>query len=105
MKKMKPSSASWTARHALGCLCISLGAWSGHAAAQGLAQDLNESVIKLPVTVKNLYGRSVTGNVTVTQFKPAGAGRFRSSSSATAVAATIAPHRCVSAIRNRRAFL
>ncbi|MFJ2988043.1 dienelactone hydrolase family protein [Collimonas sp. NPDC087041] len=73
---MKPSSASWAARHALGCSCIALSAWSGHAAAQALAQDLNEAVIKLPVTVKNLYGRSVSGNVTVTQFKPAGAGPF-----------------------------
>ncbi|AIY44015.1 Dienelactone hydrolase-related enzyme [Collimonas arenae] len=39
-------------------------------------QDLNETITKLPVTVKNLYGRSVTGDIIVTQFKPAGLGPF-----------------------------
>jgi dienelactone hydrolase len=37
---------------------------------------LNEAVTSLPVQVKNLYGRPVSGNVIVTQFKPAGAGPF-----------------------------
>ncbi|MEO6918300.1 MAG: alpha/beta fold hydrolase [Collimonas sp.] len=54
------------------CLCVSIG----HASAQPLAQDINETVTKLPVTVKNLYGRDVTGDIIVTQFKPAGPGPF-----------------------------
>lgn len=63
--------------YVLAC-CLCAAAWSGHAAeqVQPLAQDLNEAVSRLPVTVKNLYGRSVTGNLIVTQFKPAGAGPF-----------------------------
>lgn len=61
---------------AYACLCLCL--WSGHASvqAQALAQDLNESVARLPVTVKNFYGREVSGNIVVTQFKPDGAGPF-----------------------------
>ena len=63
--------------YVLAC-CLCAAAWSGCAAepVQPLAQDLNEAVSRLPVTVKNLYGRSVTGNLIVTQFKPAGAGPF-----------------------------
>jgi dienelactone hydrolase len=54
------------------CLCL----WFSHVSAQPLAQDLNETVVQLPVTVKNFYGREVSGDVIVTQFKPAGAGPF-----------------------------
>ena len=54
------------------CLCL----WFSHVSAQPLAQDLNETVVRLPVTVKNFYGREVSGDVIVTQFKPAGAGPF-----------------------------
>ncbi|WP_442781479.1 alpha/beta hydrolase family protein [Collimonas fungivorans] len=41
-----------------------------------LATDIDETVTKLPVTVKNLYGRSYTGEVIVTRFKPTGPGPF-----------------------------
>ena len=58
------------------CLCVWSAQAAGQAAEQPLAQDLNEAVTRLPVTVKNLYGRPVSGNVIVTQFKPAGAGPF-----------------------------
>lgn len=63
-------------RPALAFACLCLCAWCAQAAAQQLAEDLNETVNRLPVTVKNLYGRTVSGNVVVTQFKPAGAGPF-----------------------------
>ena len=46
------------------------------AAAQHLSTTLNESVFTVPVTVKDIRGRSVSGPMTVTQFKPAGAGPF-----------------------------
>jgi dienelactone hydrolase len=45
-------------------------------AQETLAADLNESVFKLPSTVINLYGRSVSGEMTVTQYKPDGEGPF-----------------------------
>ena len=67
---------NYVARYVLFCSCLWGATRLGWVAAQPIAQDLNETVITLPVTVKNLYRRSVTGNVTVTQFKPTGAGPF-----------------------------
>jgi len=46
------------------------------ATAQQLAQDLNESVSTIEVSVKDLYGREESGKVVITQFRPAGAGPF-----------------------------
>jgi dienelactone hydrolase len=46
------------------------------ASAENLAEDLHESVATVAVTVKDLYGRAITGKVVVTQFKPDGAGPF-----------------------------
>jgi hypothetical protein len=46
------------------------------AAAVKLAKDLNESVTGIDVTVKDLYGRTITGKVVITQFKPDGDGPF-----------------------------
>ncbi|WP_211453818.1 dienelactone hydrolase family protein [Collimonas antrihumi] len=63
-------------RPALASACLCLCAWCAQAAGQPLAEDLNEAVTRLPITVKNLYGRTVSGNVVVTQFKPAGGGPF-----------------------------
>lgn len=44
--------------------------------AQQLAQDINEEVSSIDVTVKDLYGKQESGKVVITQFKPAGPGPF-----------------------------
>ena len=41
-----------------------------------LAKDLHESVTVIPVNVKDMFGRDVTGEVVITQFKPDGDGPF-----------------------------
>ena len=46
------------------------------AMAQSQAGALDESVFTVPTSVKDVYGRAVSGPTTVTQFKPAGAGPF-----------------------------
>jgi len=74
MGRLTGITVTRAARHALACACLCI--WSAHAAGQALAQDLNETVASVPVTVNNLYGRAFTGKVIVTQFKPAGAGPF-----------------------------
>ena len=58
-------------------------AWAVSALAQGapteepaLAQDLHEQVLRLPVTVKDGYGRQETRPIALTVFKPAGEGPF-----------------------------
>jgi dienelactone hydrolase len=76
MDKPARSSSQRTASFVAACGGLCLCFWFSHVSAQPIAQDLNETVTRLPVTVKNLYGRSVTGNIIVTQFKPAGAGPF-----------------------------
>jgi dienelactone hydrolase len=40
------------------------------------AQDLHEQVLRLPVTVKSLYGREEARSIALTVFKPAGDGPF-----------------------------
>jgi dienelactone hydrolase len=47
-----------------------------HASEEHLSAALNESVFKLPTTVKDAYGDTITGEMTITQFKPNGAGPF-----------------------------
>jgi len=74
MSRLAGITVTRAARHALACACLCI--WSAHATGQALAQDLNEVVASVPATVKNLYGRTFTGKVIVTQFKPAGAGPF-----------------------------
>src|SRR5262245_55373924 len=53
-------------------------AWAQPAATEDavIAQDLHEQVLRLPVTVKNLYGREETRSIALTVFKPAGDGPF-----------------------------
>ena len=58
-------------------------AWTASALAQGapadepvLAQDLHEQVLRLPVTVKDSFGRQETRPIALTVFKPAGDGPF-----------------------------
>ena len=40
------------------------------------AADLREQIVRLPVTVKDAYGRTETRSIAVTQFRPAGDGPF-----------------------------
>ena len=47
-----------------------------HASEAPLSAALNETVFKLPTTVTDFRGTTITGQMTVTQFKPAGAGPF-----------------------------
>jgi dienelactone hydrolase len=60
-----------------------LALWSVSAAARyvpseepALAQDLHEQVLRLPVTVKDGYGRQDTRHIALTVFKPVGDGPF-----------------------------
>ncbi|AMP07620.1 alpha/beta hydrolase family protein [Collimonas pratensis] len=76
MDKSTLSSSQHSASFAACCAALCLCVWFSHVSAQPLAQDLNETVTRLPVTVKNFYGRNVSGDIIVTQFKPAGAGPF-----------------------------
>lgn len=46
------------------------------AGPTGLAADLHEAVHRLPVTVRDAYGREVTRDIALTSFRPAGAGPF-----------------------------
>jgi len=41
-----------------------------------LAADMFETVTKLPVTVKDMYGKSIDGQMVLTHFKPPGDGPF-----------------------------
>lgn len=64
---------------------LAAGAWAAAAQAQQppatngeppLARDLHEQVLRLPVTVKNLFGREESRQIALTVFKPAGDGPF-----------------------------
>ena len=60
--------------------------WCLHATAQpapedappppALAADMFEAVTKLPLTVQDMYGKSIDGQMVLTYFKPAGDGPF-----------------------------
>ena len=63
-----------TCRHAI-LLCLVLACVSAQA-EENLAADINETVFRLPTTVKTMYGQVVTRDMIVTQFKPAGDGPF-----------------------------
>jgi dienelactone hydrolase len=54
---------------------FALAAATAHA-QQNLAADINETVFRLPTTVKNIYGQVFTGEMIVTQYKPSGEGPF-----------------------------
>lgn len=64
----------------LGCIASACGAiapaQNGPADEPALAQDLHEQVLRLPVSVKNVYGRDETRSIAITVFKPAGDGPF-----------------------------
>lgn len=49
---------------------------SAQAADEHLSAALNESVFKLPTTVKDMYRRTISGEMVVTQYKPNGDGPF-----------------------------
>ncbi|MDL2357998.1 MAG: alpha/beta fold hydrolase [Pseudomonadota bacterium] len=51
-------------------------AGAAHAAEESLIASLNETVFKLPASVTGRAGATVSGQMTVTQFKPDGAGPF-----------------------------
>jgi dienelactone hydrolase len=61
-------------------LCTRVGAQTdaGPAAApaESLALDLREEIQRIPVTVKNLYGREETKPIPLTVFRPPGEGPF-----------------------------
>ncbi|MDY7579658.1 alpha/beta fold hydrolase [Herbaspirillum sp. RTI4] len=47
-----------------------------HTSADSMEKDINESVVTVPVTVADMYGKVITGKLIVTQFKPVGDGPF-----------------------------
>ena len=55
-------------------LVLMLLARAALAQAEPLARDLNEELIPLAVTVKDLYGREETRTITLTSFRPDGPG-------------------------------
>lgn len=57
-------------------LTLALAGGLANAAEAPLSAALNETVFKLPTTVKDFRGRTVSGDMVVTQFKPDGAGPF-----------------------------
>lgn len=66
-------------RALMGCiagLCATLAAAQTAPADDSvLAQDLREQVLRLPVTVKDGFGRQETRSIALTVFRPAGEGR------------------------------
>lgn len=49
---------------------------SAVAPAEILAKDLREEVVRIPVTVKDMYGRQETKNIAITIFRPSGDGPY-----------------------------
>jgi dienelactone hydrolase len=46
------------------------------APAEVLAKDLHEEVVRIPVTVSDMYGRQETRNMPITVYRPAGPGPY-----------------------------
>ncbi len=63
-------------RFSFACLMVQAALQARAQAQEQLAAALNESVFQLPVTVRTKAGAEVTRAMTVTQFKPDGAGPF-----------------------------
>ncbi len=65
-------------------LALALALASGPAAwaqtspapAEVLARDLREEIVRIPATVKDMYGRQDTKNIAVTIYRPAGEGPY-----------------------------
>jgi dienelactone hydrolase len=64
----------------IGCVAVAMSTLAMAQHLNGddplLAHDLNEQVLRLPVTVKDLYGREETRSIALTAFKPSGQGPF-----------------------------
>ncbi|MCW5656072.1 MAG: dienelactone hydrolase family protein [Burkholderiaceae bacterium] len=60
----------------LAALCAGLAHAQTAPDEPTLAQDLHEQVLRLPVSVKNGYGREESRDIALTVFKPAGHGPF-----------------------------
>lgn len=73
--KYLPSKPKKTGlRRALGAAGLCLAAAGLQAQTAPLQKDVREEVIKVPASVKDAYGREVSGDVTVTVFRPDGPG-------------------------------
>ncbi len=58
-------------------LAALVGGYAGSGRAdENLAGDINETVVKLPATVRDADGRTISKDILVTQFKPQGEGPF-----------------------------
>ena len=57
------------------CLLMS-GLCLGALAQRALDKDTQEAVLCIPATVKNAFGKEMTGDIFVSVFRPAGAGPF-----------------------------
>lgn len=66
---------AWFAGLLLGC-AAGVAAAQAVPAAEQLALDLREDVQRLPVTVKDMYGREETRQIPLTTFRPPGDGPF-----------------------------
>jgi dienelactone hydrolase len=66
----------------MGVLALALAsapaAWAqtSPAPAEVLVRDLREEIVRIPATVKDMYGRQDTKNIAVTIFRPAGEGPY-----------------------------
>jgi dienelactone hydrolase len=68
------ATLSWLCASA--CVAVAIAQSPSAADDAVLAQDIGEQVLRLPVTVKNIYGREETRSIALTVFKPAGDGPF-----------------------------
>jgi len=59
-------------------LATGSAAWAqtSPAPAEVLAKDLREELVRIPATVKDMYGRQDTKNIAVTIYRPAGEGPY-----------------------------
>lgn len=68
--------ASLSASVGMPCAHAQTAPGAAAAPAEVLAKDMREEIVRIPVTVKDMYGRQETRNVAITIFRPPGEGPF-----------------------------
>ena len=66
---------AWACALWLAAAASGLGAQTA-APTEQLAKDMREEIVRVPVTVKNLYGREETKPMAITIYRPPGDGPF-----------------------------
>ena len=73
---MKKGLAACLVAWAISSAMSGVAAQTASATTEQLAKDLREEIVRIPVTVKNLYGREETQQMPVTIYRPVGDGPF-----------------------------